>query len=64
MIRSRARQVDDNASGVVVLSELARFHAQTCFRKTLRFVPCTVEEPLCFRSRHLGSRIYARSLKE
>lgn len=64
MIRSRARQVDDNAGGVVVLSECARLHAQTRFRKIVRFVPFTVEVPLCFRSRHMGSRIYARSLKE
>lgn len=55
---------DDNASGVAVLLELARLHAETRFRKTARFVAFTLEEPPFFRSRHMGSRIYARSLKE
>ena len=55
---------DDNASGVAVLLELARLHAETRFRKTVRFVAFTLEEPPFFRSRHMGSRIYARSLKE
>ena len=55
---------DDNASGVAVLLELARLHAQTGFRKTVRFAAFTLEEPPFFRSRHMGSRIYARSLKE
>jgi Zn-dependent M28 family amino/carboxypeptidase len=55
---------DDNASGVAVLLELARLHAETHFRKTVRFVAFTLEEPPFFRSRHMGSRIYARFLKE
>jgi len=55
---------DDNASGVAVLLELARVHAETRFRKTVRFVAFTLEEPPFFRSRHMGSRVYARSLKE
>lgn len=55
---------DDNASGMAVLLELARVHAETEFRKTVRFVAFTLEEPPFFRSRHMGSRIYARSLKE
>jgi hypothetical protein len=55
---------DDNASGVAVLLELARLHAETRFRKTMRFVAFTLEEPPFFRSRHMGSRVYARSLKE
>ena len=55
---------DDNASGVAVLLELARLHAETRFRKTVRFVAFTLEEPPFFRSRHMGSRIYARSLKD
>lgn len=55
---------DDNASGVAVLLELARLHAQTRFRKTVRFVAFTLEEPPFFRSRHMGSRIYARFPKE
>ena len=55
---------DDNASGVAVLLELARLHADTRFRKTVRFVGFTLEEPPFFRSRHMGSRVYARALKE
>ena len=55
---------DDNASGVAVLLELARLHAQTRFGKTVRFVAFTLEEPPFFRSRHMGSRVYARALKE
>ena len=55
---------DDNASGAAVLLELARLHAQTRFRKTVRFVAFTLEEPPFFRSHHMGSRVYARALKE
>ncbi|MBH0198904.1 MAG: M28 family peptidase [Nitrospira sp.] len=55
---------DDNASGVAVLLELARLHAETRFRKTVRFVAFTLEEPPFFRSRQMGSRVYARLLKE
>jgi hypothetical protein len=55
---------DDNASGVAVLLELARLHAETRFRKTVRFAAFTLEEPPFFRSRQMGSRVYARSLKE
>ncbi len=55
---------DDNASGVAVLLELARVHAQTQFRKTVRFAAFTLEEPPFFRSRHMGSRVYAREMKE
>ena len=55
---------DDNASGVAVLLELARVHAETRFQKTVRFVAFTLEEPPYFRSRHMGSRTYARSIKE
>lgn len=54
---------DDNASGMAVLLELARLHGHTRFRKTVRFVAFTLEEPPFFRSRHMGSRVYARSLK-
>ena len=47
-----------------MLLELARLHAETQFRKTVRFAAFTLEEPPFFRSRYMGSRIYARSLKE
>jgi len=55
---------DDNASGVAVLLELARLHAETRFRNTVRFVAFTLEEPPFFRSPQMGSRVYAGSLKE
>jgi Zn-dependent M28 family amino/carboxypeptidase len=55
---------DDNASGVAVLLELARLHAQTPFRKTVRFIAFTLEEAPYFRTRHMGSRVYVRSLKD
>ncbi len=55
---------DDNASGIAVLLELARLHAVTRFRNTVRFVAFTLEEPPFFQSRQMGSRVYARSLKE
>jgi hypothetical protein len=55
---------DDNANGVAVLLELARLHAETRFRKTVRFVAFTLEESPFFRSQHMGSRVYARLLKE
>lgn len=55
---------DDNASGVAVLLELARLHADTRFRKTVRFVGFTLEEPPFFRSSRMGSRVYARALKD
>jgi Zn-dependent M28 family amino/carboxypeptidase len=55
---------DDNASGVAVLLELARLHAETPFKKTVRFVAFTLEESPFFRSVHMGSRVYASSLKE
>ena len=55
---------DDNASGVAVLLELARQQAETRFRKTVRFVAFTLEEAPFFRSRLMGSRVYANSLKE
>lgn len=57
-------RADDNASGVAVLLELARLHAETRFQKTVRFVAFTLEEPPFFRCRHMGSRVYARALKE
>jgi len=54
---------DDNASGIAVLLELARLHAETPFRKTVRFIAFTLEESPFFRSPHMGSRVYARSLR-
>lgn len=55
---------DDNASGVAVLLELARIHSKSEFARTVRFVAFTLEEPPYFKSSAMGSRIYARSLKQ
>ncbi len=54
---------DDNASGIAVLLEVARLHARTPFRKTVRFIAFTLEEPPFFRSSQMGSRMYAKNLK-
>jgi Zn-dependent M28 family amino/carboxypeptidase len=51
---------DDNASGVAGLLELARtFQGKTCER-TLQWVGFTNEEPPFFRTRHMGSRVFAK----
>lgn len=51
-------------SGVSVLLELARLHAEIRFLKLCASSRFTLEEPPSVRSRQMGSRIYARSLKE
>ncbi|HRT61413.1 MAG TPA: M20/M25/M40 family metallo-hydrolase [Syntrophales bacterium] len=55
---------DDNASAVAVLLELCRLLQGHRPVRTLRFVFFTLEEPPLFRSRHQGSFVYARHLKE
>ncbi len=55
---------DDNASGVAGLLELARFFAGMTQGKTIRFIAFTNEEPPYFRSRKMGSRVYARAARE
>lgn len=55
---------DDNASGIAGLLELARLTAAKPPVKTVRFVAFTLEEPPLFRTRHMGSYVYARSLKK
>lgn len=53
---------DDNASGIAGLLELARLNALEPSSKTVRFVAFTLEEPPLFKTRHMGSYIYAESL--
>ena len=57
---------DDNASGVAGLLELARLTNET--KPTLKyrtdFVAFTLEEPEFFRTRHMGSYVYAKSLHQ
>ena len=55
---------DDNASGIAGLFELARLLADEQMDKTLQFVAFTLEEPPFFRSRSMGSYVYAKGLKE
>lgn len=55
---------DDNASGVAGLLELARLLADEPMDKTVQFVAFTLEEPPFFRSRSMGSYVYAKDLKD
>ncbi len=50
---------DDNASGVAGLLELARLVNNLDFKRTVRFVAFSLEEPPIFRTRYMGSRVYA-----
>jgi Zn-dependent M28 family amino/carboxypeptidase len=61
---SGAPGADDNASGIAGLLELARLAAAKPFQKTVRFVAFSLEEPPTFMTRHMGSYVYAKSLKE
>ncbi len=55
---------DDNASGIAVLLELARLLSDKSFDKTIQFVAFTLEEPPFFRSKFMGSYVYAKELKK
>jgi len=55
---------DDNASGVAGLLELARLTTREPPSKTVCFVAFSLEEPPLFRTRHMGSYMYAKSLKK
>ncbi len=54
---------DDNASGIAGLLELARLLADEPMDKSVHFVAFTLEEPPFFRSRFMGSYVYAKGLK-
>jgi Zn-dependent M28 family amino/carboxypeptidase len=54
---------DDNASGVAGLLELARLLKPYANRRTVRLVAFTCEEPPYFKSRWMGSRVYAREAR-
>jgi Zn-dependent M28 family amino/carboxypeptidase len=60
---SRSPGADDNASAVAGLMELARLLADTP-PACLRLVAFCPEEPPAYRTRNMGSYVYARSLKE
>ncbi|MGV7228633.1 MAG: M28 family peptidase [Nitrospirales bacterium] len=55
---------NDNATGVAAMLALARAFSQTPASRTLRFVAFTNEEPPFFRSRHMGSRVYAKRSRQ
>ncbi len=55
---------DDNASAVAGLLELARLLADVPLGRTLHFVAFTLEEPPLFRSKSMGSYVYAKSLHQ
>jgi Zn-dependent M28 family amino/carboxypeptidase len=55
---------DDNASGVAGLLELARLLYDEPLNKTLHFVAFSLEEPPFFRSKFMGSYVYAKSLNK
>jgi Zn-dependent M28 family amino/carboxypeptidase len=55
---------DDNASGVAGLLELARLCQGTDFKRTIKFVAFSLEEPPVFRSPYMGSRVYAQRAHE
>ena len=55
---------DDNASAVAGLLELARLHKESPSKRRLIFVAFVNEEPPCFGSHNMGSRVYAKHLKD
>jgi Zn-dependent M28 family amino/carboxypeptidase len=55
---------DDNASAVAGMLEIARLHRRSSNRKRLIFVAFVNEEPPCFGSENMGSRAYAKHLKD
>lgn len=55
---------DDNASGIAGLLELARLTAVNQTSRTVCFVAFTLEEPPLFKTTHMGSYVYAQSLKK
>ena len=55
---------DDNATGVAGLLEIFRLLSKFRFRKTIRFVAFTLEEPPFFSTELMGSMQYASLCKE
>lgn len=55
---------DDNASGIAGLLELARVLKDYTNRRTIRFVAFPHEEPPYFFTHSMGSRQYAKTLKQ
>jgi len=55
---------DDNASGIAVLLELYRLLSPFRFKRTIRFVAFTLEEPPYFSGENMGSMVCARCARE
>ena len=55
---------DDNASGVAGILELARLVSEKPLPYTIRLVAFALEEPPFFRTKNMGSYVYAESLKK
>ncbi len=55
---------DDNASAVAVIVEVARLLRGRQFRRTVRFVAFSCEEPPHFYTGDMGSQVYARECRE
>jgi Zn-dependent M28 family amino/carboxypeptidase len=55
---------DDNASAVATLIEVARLLHGHSFRRTVRFVAFTCEEPPHFYTDTMGSEVYARRCRQ
>lgn len=55
---------DDNASAVAGMLELARLVSERPIKHTIRFVAFCLEEPPAFRTKNMGSYVYAESLKK
>lgn len=55
---------DDNASGIAGLLELYRLLSPFRFKRTIRFVAFTLEEPPYFSGENMGSMVCARCAKE
>lgn len=55
---------DDNASAIAVLLELCRLLGRYQYKKTVRFVAFTLEEPPYFATDFMGSMVYAAECKK
>jgi len=55
---------DDNATSIAALLEICRLASELKFRKTLRLVAFTLEEPPYFRSPQMGSAVNAAACAE
>lgn len=55
---------DDNASGVATLIELARLLSEKELEATIKFIAFVNEEPPFFKSKNMGSFVYANLARE